>query len=203
MWMKCLPVFRKALEWFKSGKIGAIETIRVDFSNFVKFDPASRLFRKDLGGGAILDLGVYPVTLITAFLGFDYNKIVKYTNYGEIEIDRNDLIIFEYPNGVYTSSVIGFDIENENRAVIVGDKGRIAFDPWFFCTTKAKLYNKAGELLEDFDQPHPCNGYEFEILEAQHCLDKGLKESEIIPLEDSQRIMDILDYLLTQKSEVR
>ena len=194
MWMKCLPAFLKARKWFSEGKIGEIKAIRADFSNPVEFDPNDRLFRPDLGGGALLDLGVYPISFITAFLGFELTEINSSANIGGLGVDMDEAVIMRYKNA-YASFVAGFDIENENRAVIVGDKGRIAFDPWFFCADTVRLYDKNGKLAEESITPHLCNGYEYEIMEAQKCMAEGLKESRLNPLSETKAIMKIMDSL--------
>lgn len=191
MWTKCLPSFLKAREWFAAGKIGRIKAIRADFSNPVDFDPKDRLFRADLGGGALLDLGVYPITLVTAFLGYEPTEILSAVNIGH-GVDLDESVIFRYEDS-YASMVAGFNIENDNRAVIVGTEGRIAFDPWYFCTDTVRLYGGDGKLAEESITPHLCNGYEYEILEAQRCLTKGLKESALNPLSDTLGVMKLMD----------
>lgn len=191
MWTKCLPSFLKAKEWFADGRIGDIKAIRADFSNPVEYDPNDRLFRADLGGGALLDLGVYPITLIAAFLGYEPADISAAVNVGH-GVDMDESVIFRYGDS-YASMVAGFDIENDNRAVIVGTKGRIAFDPWYFCTDTVRLYDDNGKLAEESITPHLCNGYEYEILEAQRCLAEGLKESPLNPLSDTLGVMKLMD----------
>lgn len=193
MWTKCLPSFLKAREWFAAGKIGDIKAIRADFSNPVEYDPTDRLFRADLGGGALLDLGVYPLTLITAFLGYEPNSIAAEVNVGH-GVDMDEAVILKYGNA-YASMVAGFDIENDNRAIIVGTEGRIAFDPWYFCTDTVRLYDKNNKLAEESITPHLCNGYEYEIMEAQRCLAENRKESKLNPLSDTLGVMKLMDRI--------
>ena len=194
MWTKCLPAFRKAKEWVDGGRIGRIKAIRADFSNAVDFDENDRLFRPELGGGALLDLSVYPLSFITSFLGFEPKKISSAVNIDKLGVDMDEAVIMQYENA-YASFVSGFDIDNENRAVIVGTDGRIAFNPWFFCTDTVRLYDRNNKLVEESITPHLCNGYEFEIMEVQSCLADGLKESRINPLADTLAIMEIMDGL--------
>lgn len=193
MWTKCLPAFLKAKEWFAAGKIGEIKAIRADFSNPVEYDPTDRLFRADLGGGALLDLGVYPISFITAFLGYEPKQILSDVNIGH-SVDMDEAVIFKYENA-YASMTAGFDIENDNRAVIVGTEGRIAFDPWYFCTDTVRLYDKNNKLAQESITPHLCNGYEYEIIEAQKCLADGLKESTLNPLCDTAEVMKLMDMI--------
>ncbi|MBQ8786191.1 MAG: Gfo/Idh/MocA family oxidoreductase [Oscillospiraceae bacterium] len=194
MWTKCLPAFRKAKEWVSDGRIGEIKAIRADFSNAVDFDENDRLFRPELGGGALLDLSVYPLNFITSFLGFEPKEIHSAVNIDKLGVDMDEAVIMQYENA-YASFVSGFDIDNENRAVIVGTKGRIAFNPWFFCTDTVRLYDRNNKLAEESITPHLCNGYEFEVMEVQKCLSEGLYESFINPLSDSLAIMKMMDSL--------
>lgn len=194
MWTKCLPAFLKAKEWVQAGKIGEIRAIRADFSNPVDFDPADRLFRTELGGGALLDLAVYPITFITYFLGYEPVEISSSVNFGRCGVDTDEAVIFKYENA-FASMTAGFNMENENRAVIVGTEGRIAFDPWFFCTDTVRLFSRDNVLLEESVTPHICNGYEYEIIEAQRCLGEGLRESPLNPLSDTVSVMKIMDRL--------
>lgn len=193
MWMKFLPSFLKAREWFSQGRIGQIKAIRADFSNPVEYDPNDRLFRADLGGGALLDLGVYPLTLTAAFLGCEPKRVLSEVNVCH-GVDMDEAVILKYENS-YASMVAGFDIENDNRAVIVGTEGRIAFDPWYFCTDTVRLYGGDGKLAEESITPHLFNGYEYEILEAQRCLAEGLKESPLNPLSDTLGVMKLMDRI--------
>lgn len=194
MWTKCLPSFLKAKEWFASGRIGDIKAIRADFSNPVEFDPNDRLFRPELGGGALLDLGVYPITFVSAFLGFEPESVSSSVNMGGLGVDMDEAVLMRYGNA-YASITAGFDIENDNRAVIVGDGGRIAFDPWFFCTDTVRLFDKNNRLAEESVTPHLCNGYEYEIMEAQRCMTEGLLESRLNPLSDTLGVMRIMNGL--------
>ncbi|MCM1023716.1 MAG: Gfo/Idh/MocA family oxidoreductase [Prevotella sp.] len=193
MWTKCLPSFLKAKDWFEAGRIGEVRAIRADFSNPVEYDPEDRLFRADLGGGAMLDLGVYPLTLISAFLGFEPKHISASVNTAR-GVDMDEAVILRYEKA-YASMVAGFDIENDNRAVIVGTKGRIAFDPWYFCTDTVRLYDGDNRLAEESVTPHLCNGYEYEIMEAQRCLAAGRKESLLNPLSDTLGVMKLMDRI--------
>ncbi|MBP1560567.1 MAG: Gfo/Idh/MocA family oxidoreductase [Oscillospiraceae bacterium] len=197
MWMKCQPAFLTAKKWASEGRIGEIRAIRADFSNPVDFDPTDRLFRPELGGGSLLDLGVYPISFVTAFLGFEPCEINSSAYVGGLGVDMDEAVIMKYPNA-FASITSGFDMENENRAVIVGTEGRIAFDPWFFCTDTVRLFDKNGKLLEESVTPHLCNGYEYEIKEAQSCLSEGLPESRLNPLSDTVGVMKIMDALRKQ-----
>lgn len=197
MWMKFLPAFRQAISWINDGKIGEVKMIRADFSNIVKYDENDRLFRKDLGGGAILDLGVYPLTLVTAILGFKPKEIISNSFVGRTGVDFDDSIILKYDNAVGVT-FCGFDFENENKAIIVGTKGRIVFGNWFFCSGDVTLFDDMANIIKEKHFNHECNGYEYELREVNKCLAEGKKESDINTLQNTLDNLKIMEYCLNQ-----
>jgi len=192
MWMKCHPVFQKAHEWIKEGRIGSIEMICADFCNEMNFDPEDRTYKKSLGGGALLDFGVYPITFATSFLGLQPEKIVSVARMGAIGSDFDDLILLQYKNATATL-FCGFDIASNNCATIIGNKGRITFGEYFFCTDVIRLYDSRCNLLEEYRKPFECNGYEYEIREAEKCIREAKQESDLIPLSATMANLKIMD----------
>ncbi|MDE6005717.1 MAG: hypothetical protein K2G88_10080 [Oscillospiraceae bacterium] len=102
MWMKCRPAYRKAIEWCRSGRIGSIRYIKADFSNFVPYDAENRLFRADCGGDVLLDLSVYPLTLIQDVLGMPESIISN--AHIQNGINLSNTILLRYDNGIFASS---------------------------------------------------------------------------------------------------
>ncbi|MBQ7755830.1 MAG: Gfo/Idh/MocA family oxidoreductase [Oscillospiraceae bacterium] len=197
MWMKCRPNFLQALEWAREGKIGKIKMIKADFSNIVKFDGEDRLFKKELGASALLDLGIYPISLFTAFLGNYPEKITSRLFYGRTDADFDGTVTLDYGDG-FATTVFGYDIENHNNCVIVGEKGRITFDDWFFCCCGVKLYDEYAQVVEEKNFPNLCNGYEYEVEEVCKCLREGRLESELVPHEDTIATMKIMETVFSQ-----
>jgi predicted dehydrogenase len=196
MWTKCLPFFSKTLEIIRAGVIGDIRTIRADFSKFTPYSEGSRLFSKELGGGAYLDLGVYPVSFITAILGYNPIKIISRNDFDKNGVERNAMLLLDYGNA-YSTSIIGFDIDNENRAVIVGTRGRILLGETFLRSKSVEVFDIYGNKIEEHFYPVE-NGFEYEINEAQECIADGLLESRKIPLDDTLKVMRILDNCRSQ-----
>lgn len=195
MWMKCRPSFLKAKEWFEKGLLGEVSMVKTDFCNTVALDVNDRLFAKELGGGAILDLGVYTITFACEFLGYKPQKIHCRKRTGVTGVDFDAGILLEYENGFATMAV-GFDIPCKNNATVIGTKARVEMGDWFFCTGMARLVSDSGELIEEVNIDNECNGYEYEIREAQVCLAKGLKESTLVPLGETLDVMRIMDTCL-------
>ena len=192
MWMKCRPVYLKALEWVRAGRIGTPRYLKADFCNLVKYDKSDRLFAPECGGGALLDLTVYPLTFALDFLGQKPEEIVSCAHIGKDGVDLSNSLILKYENA-YASIDAGFELPCINRAVISGDKGSIVFADWFFCCCEVTLYDDNTEVIERLEIPNEVNGYEYEIREVHKCLHGGLKESVLVPHSSTTAVMEIMD----------
>ena len=192
MWMKCRPTYLKAIEWLNSGKIGEPEYIKADFCNLVEYDPNDRLFSPECGGGALLDLAVYPLTLVSDFLGREPIRITSDAHIGRDGVDLSNSILLNHENA-YASVNTGFEIPNRNNAVICGSKGSILFGDWFFCTCEVSLLDHNGKLLEKSIIENKINGYEYEIEEVHSCLYAGLTESSLVPHSSTLAVMKMMD----------
>ena len=190
MWTKCRPVFLKTMEWVKNNRIGDIKYIKADFSNNVKYNPDDRLFRADCGGGALLDLAVYPLSFAEAFLGYP-DEIISSAHIRD-GIDLSNSITLKY-NNAFVSIDSGFEISLKNNAIISGTDGYIILGDWFFCTCDAVLYDRNGSEIEKFNAQNIINGYEYEIIEAQRCICENLKESPLVPHSGTLSVMKIMD----------
>ena len=192
MWTKCRPSYRKAKQWAESGRIGKMNAVKADFCNIVPYDGNSRLFRSDCGGGALLDLGVYPITLAADFLG-NYPCEIKSNAVISRGVDISDSISLVYPNGAYADISAGFVTDTGNRAAVLGSDGFIIFEGGFVWSTAVTLYDKNGTVIEKFDYSNKVNGYEYEIEEVHECISEGLSESSIVKHCDTLAVMKIMD----------
>lgn len=196
MWMKTLPHYLQAKKWAEEGRIGRIKMIKSDFLNLCEGDPEDRLFRNDLGGGALLDLGVYNLSFSMAFLGNEPEEISALAVMKN-DVDYNDCVTLKYKDA-FASMAFGFDCRSENTAVIVGEKGVIQFGNWFFCSEYVSLYDNNNRLIETKHFPHPRTGYEYEIREVCRCLREGLSESPLVPHSDTLAVMKVIDRIKIQ-----
>lgn len=196
MWTKTLPHFRQAKKWVDEGKIGKVKMVRSDFVNRCVGDEQSRLFRPDLGGGALLDLGVYDLTFSMDFLGYEPDDISAMAVMKN-GVDYDTAVWLKYKEG-FAAMTFGFDGQSEQSAGIVGDNGMIVFPNWFFCSDRVCLYDKDNNLVEDVTIEHPRNGYEYEIAEVDRCLKEGLKESPLVPHCETRAVMVVIDKIKEQ-----
>lgn len=198
MWMKCRPAYRKAKEWASSGRIGKITSVRADFCNEVKYDPDDRLFKPECGGGALLDLGVYAITLAADFLGYYPSDIVSSCHLSPCGTDMGDLITLIYGSNSTAQLTASFDFLCRNNAAVYGTEGSIRFGDRFFCTSSVQLLDTAGNVIEAIDLENEINGCEYEIKEVHSCLEAGICESRLIPHSETAAVMSIMDHCRRQ-----
>lgn len=198
MWMKFNPTFRHVLSWVSSGKIGKPKFLRADFFLSAPFDPTSRLYDPALGGGALLDVGIYPVTFAVMMAGRQKpDQVSSLIDRGSTGVDFRNKSRFVWESGFTAdlSSAIDLQGVDETRtAVIIGDKGSIVI-PHFFMAQEATLLDSGGNRVETWRAPFDCNGYEYEIREVESCISCSQTESSVQTWADSIMVMDILDEI--------
>lgn len=194
MWTRFLPAVRKAEEWIKSGAIGEVREVRASFRNDCPEDPESRLYSLKLGGGALLDIGVYALFAAHFGLGtkpeIDYSDVVL----AGTGADKEAKAVLSYNGGKRAYVSFGFDCA-ACYAEFEGTSGYITVPNWCFAHS-AYLF-KDGELKESFCQPED-NGMRWEAIEVMRCLDEGLTGSPLYTIEDTCDIMNICDRLRAQ-----
>lgn len=192
MWMRTNPLIRKAEELVHDGAIGEVRGVRAEFGIALSYDPTNRLFDLDNGGGALLDLGIYPMTFAYLFLG----KPDRITAAGQLApsgADETMGLMLSYPDSSTAQLWCSASAAAPNSAVIYGSKGWIA--------TEGQAHRPSGLIVHGIDGeyriPDPIegdgHGYGPEIAEVARCLRAGLTESPLIPHADTIAIMELLD----------
>lgn len=198
MWMKCNPSFRKALEWVHEGRIGKPTYISADFFLDAPYDPKSRLYDPELGGGALLDVGIYPVTCAVMFAGRTKpSRLSAILDLNDDGVDLSDHVHCVWDSGIQAdlaSSITHKGVESVRSAAILGTKGSI-YLPFFWMAQKAVLSGDDDTVAEVFSSPFECNGYEYEIREVEECLFSGKIESPVQTWADSIMVMELLDQI--------
>ncbi|NLY47910.1 MAG: Gfo/Idh/MocA family oxidoreductase [Clostridiales bacterium] len=192
MWTKFLPASLQVKKWIKEGRIGKVRHIKANFGFYNEFDPDSRLYNPELGGGALLDLGIYPITYATFLLDSMPERVYSCAEIGRSGVDEQNVVILQFRDGILADLSSAVSAALGRDALIAGEKGIIVVD-WFWMATRARLYDNGYNLIEEFHEPFRTNGYEYEAEEVNRCLREGLLESPHVPLEDTLSIMKIMD----------
>lgn len=197
MWTKFLPATKKVREWIDGGRIGKVLHIRADFGYYKEFDINSRVWDPNLGGGALLDVGIYPITYATYLLNRLPDRIISSAITGKSQVDEQNVIIFRYKDGVLADLSSAISAEIGREAFIAGEKGYIKVDN-FFMADSAYLYDNNHCRIDMFKEPFKANGYEYEAAEVNRCLREGLYESPVNPLKSTLDIMKLMDEIRSQ-----
>ena len=191
LWTIHLPLYAKIHELINAGTIGKVTHIRAEFG----FAPAGE--RKDfkmdslLGGGSLLDVGIYNIGFAAMVLGINPLSISAHLNIGEYGTDEMASVILVYPDGATASLTSAIGTKMPSSGTIFGTKGFISVHS-HLTATKMTLHPNEGEPVE-YHLPFDINGFEYQIREFAACVSRGLTESKKLTSEFSVGLMKILD----------
>jgi predicted dehydrogenase len=190
MWTRFIPATEVYLGLIDKAAIGDVITLHADFGFKAPYDPDSRLFNKALGGGALLDIGIYPLFLSLITLGMP-SEVKAMARMTPTRVDSYCSVLLDYDHSAKAVLESTFETETPTEATIYGAKGRIMLHQRFHHTEKITLYTEAGS--EDFVIPYKGNGYVHEIDEVNDCLLQGKTESPKLPLKLSLDLITLID----------
>jgi dihydrodiol dehydrogenase / D-xylose 1-dehydrogenase (NADP) len=196
MWTRFLPPILKVKEWLAADKIGEVRLVKADFGFDIGWAPESRLLDPALGGGALLDAGIYPVSFASLIYGTAPTKIMSSARLGQTGVDEQFSLLFEYEGGRTAALNGAVQLGMVSDAYIYGTKGYIHV-PNFLFGKSATLHAKDAEP-ESFVDDRKAEGYAFEAEEAMNALREGRLESSAIPLDETLAIMNTLDTIRKQ-----
>ncbi|MGB2571962.1 Gfo/Idh/MocA family protein [Micromonospora citrea] len=191
MWMRTNPLILRLTQLVAEGAIGEVTGVRADFGAAGPFPPEHRMRARALGGGALLDLGVYPVSLAHLLLGVPQH-VHAWAKLGPEGVDENTGIVLGYDSGAVATLSCGMVGATPLTASITGTTGRIDLPEPFFRPGSAVLH-RAGAEPETFTDELVGGGYQYEAAEVQRCLAAGLTESPLVPHSATLEVMALLD----------
>ena len=197
MWTRFQPAVALVRELVAAGEIGDVLTVQADFGAHRDFDPQSRLFDLALGGGSVLDLGVYPISFAQHFLGRPDRVTATGTTYPN-GADASAAIHLSYDDG--RAAVAHLHARQRRRrahAVLAGTRGSIELEPPFHHPTRI-VVRRNGEAADEMERPATGRGYAHQAEEVHRCLAAGLTESPVLPLADTLDVQWVLEEALGQ-----
>jgi len=193
LWSRFLPNVIKAKEIIGSGQIGKVRLLEADFGLNRPFDPQNRLFNKQLIGGSLLDLGIYPLFLALFLLGKP-KSMKALAGMGQTDVDYNCSFTLGYDDNTIAVLHSSLVAQTEVVATIYGEKGKIVFDRWWFTPVPIHLFNTDGEEIP-VTLRFEGNGYNYEATEVVKCLSNGKPQSDLMSWENSLLLIDMLDAI--------
>jgi predicted dehydrogenase len=196
MWTRFLPHVVVIRDWLEQGALGEIVTVIADHGQWFAEDPGFRLFAPQLGGGALLDLGVYPVSFASMILGTP-DRIVSISEPAFTGVDAQTSMLFGYEGGAQAVLTCTLRAKSPTRASIVGTDAMIEIDGDCYAPTAVTLVPRQGEPTRVLST-HEGRGLRHQADEVARRLAAGALESPLMPLDETISIMDTMDRVLAQ-----
>ncbi|MEO6700344.1 MAG: Gfo/Idh/MocA family oxidoreductase [Jatrophihabitantaceae bacterium] len=192
MWMRANPLIRTAQKLISDGVIGEVRSVQAEFGLGLAYDPAHRLYDLANGGGALLDLGIYPATFAWIFLG----KPDDVTFRGTVSpsgADETVAMQWAYPDRRDAQLWCSTSMMAPNRGLIIGEHGWIRTEGRFHRPDGLTVTNRDGQVTVDDPLPADLPGYGPEIDEVERCLRAGALSSPLVPPAETLQILQVLD----------
>jgi predicted dehydrogenase len=191
MWTRFQPAIVRLRELIAGGAIGSIVTVQADLGLMRDFDPSDRLFAPDLGGGALRDLSVYPVSFAQMLLGTP-RSVTAVGALVPSGVEGDATLLLGYEDGRSATLTASLNSPLPGGARIFGSAGWIEIPPRFHHPTRLILH-RAGAEPETMTLPPLGGGYAHELIEVTQCVRAGATESAVMPLDDTLAVMAILE----------
>ncbi len=196
MWTRFLPHMLKIRQIVESGAIGEVRSISAEHRQYLPSDPKHRLNRLDLGGGALLDLGIYPISFACDLLGIP-TSIQASARFSSTGVDAEIATVMQHQGGAVSTTVSALDCAGPNVAVVYGSKARIEIASVWYMPTSFKVFDQNGVVIEEFVEEVPGRGMQFQAFEMEGLVRTGNNSSILAP-EQSLAIMEVLDMVRKQ-----
>lgn len=196
MWTRFLPTMVAVRERIAAGDLGEVVSVTADHSQMLDLSPGSRMIEPSLGGGALLDLGVYCVSLAHALLG----PVTRVQAAGVVDaagVDHRGAAMLTHKGGGMSTVTFSMETLGSNRATIAGTDGVIELDPAFYVWTGFTRRHASLEK-EAFVPEMQGRGMQFQAAEVERCVAAGELESAVMPLDETVAIMRVMDEITAQ-----
>jgi predicted dehydrogenase len=195
-WTRFIPSYQKFRELALSGEIGMLHYLQADFGFHLPYNPEHRLWNKSLGGGSLLDIGIYPIFMALDVAGMP-NEILSDCNFSQDGIDESCSVVFKYCDDKILANLSSTILANTPvEAIACGERGYIKLNRMWHTPTSIELVKEEEKTTLTFEEKG--FGYEYEIEEVNTCLNSGKKESDIFPLLFSRQLHKTLDTIRQQ-----
>ena len=189
-----VPLIKKVLKWIDDGRIGEVRMVKASRCARGEFPPGARQLNPDLGGGSLLDVGIYVLSFASMIYKKPPIEAVGLCHIGDLGSDEQGVAVLKYDKGEMADLSYALRTAASNEAYILGTEGYIKVFDVFAVPTKASLFINRVEV-ETIEEPIIGNALNYEAEEVMRCLKAGLKESPLMPLDESVQIMEIMDHL--------
>ncbi|MEV0308026.1 Gfo/Idh/MocA family protein [Nonomuraea fuscirosea] len=196
MWTRFLPHMVRIRELLAQGRLGDVRLVTAEHGVWFRRNPAHRMFDPHLGGGALLDLGVYPLSFMSMVLGRP-SSVLATSHAGDTGVDAQTAVVLGYDEGRQAVATTSMEAWLPNRATIAGTEARIDVDTMWYRATTFTLTTRSG-ATERYEFSVPGSGLRFQTEEVARCVRAGLLESPVLPSDEVCQIMGTMDEVRAQ-----
>jgi predicted dehydrogenase len=197
MWTRWLPHMVRLREILAAGTIGDVRTVIADHNQKLSSDPKHRINAPELGGGALLDLGIYPVSFAWDVLG-EPQSTIAISSPTATGVDRQTAIIFGYADGQQAILHTALDTAGPNTGSVIGTDGWIALRATFYAPTNFTVFDSTGAVVEEYVDSVEQRGMQFQAWEAERLIAAGTPAGDILSPSETVGIMGSLDEVRRQ-----
>jgi dihydrodiol dehydrogenase / D-xylose 1-dehydrogenase (NADP) len=193
VWSRFLPVYDELRKWIQSGAIGDIHLLKADFGYHEPWPAEDRHVNPNLAGGVLLDIGVYLVSFAQFVFGEKPKDIKTIKHMGQTGVDVDEAMLFDYGMGKMAMLFASINVNMPHDAYIYGSKGCIHIKDFWHPVSAALLVN--GEEPKVVEMRFKATGYEFEAMAVMKCLEEGKKTCDLMPLEQTLEVLEVMDAI--------
>lgn len=192
IWTRYMPSRELIREAVDSGIIGRVTSLTANLGYAI--GNKERLVRSDLGGGALLDLGVYPINFALMVFGEDYQEVSAQGILSDQRVDLQNSITLTWKNGRMALLHSNMEALTDRRGIIHGDKGYLVVENINNCEA-ISAYDLDRKLIKQYEIPEQITGFEYEVESCRRALENGETECKEMPLSDSIAVMEMMDRI--------
>ncbi|ADB31089.1 oxidoreductase domain protein [Kribbella flavida DSM 17836] len=198
MWTRFLPHMAHVHRLIDSGRLGQVRSVHADHTQRLPQEDEHRINNLRLGGGALLDLGIYPVSFAWDILGrpVDVRARAAFRSSG---VDASVATVFEHDGGALSTTYCSSETRGRNTATILGTEGRIEIADTWYAPAPVTLLDNDGKVLDRYDEPVSGRGMQFQAAELERLVTAGdTAGSPLLRPEESVGIMRTMDEIRSQ-----
>lgn len=192
MWTRFLPQMAMIRQAVAEGRIGRVRIVEATHHQALPTDPRHRLNDPALGGGAMLDLGIYPISFAVDVLGVP-TAVAAAATLSDQGVDTQMGLVLTHEGGTQSMVHFGLDLQSPNTASIIGEDGRIDLDSTWFTPTTWRIRDRDGAVVEEFDGREELTGYVHEARAFESMVTSGTHEGGPMDPEETVAIMALMD----------
>ncbi len=194
MWTRFLPHMAYVRSVIASGVLGEFRSVHADHTQRLPSDPAHRINDPGLAGGALLDLGVYPLSFAHAVLGAP-TEISAHGTLRDTGVEASVATVLRHANNTISTSYSSVETKGPNRATVLGTGGRIEIDTVWYAPTRVTVYDAEDNVTGRFDRPVSGRGMQFQASELERLVSEGRLESRHMPAGATIAVMETMDRI--------